>query len=193
VPATIASPDAQPPTPTIPLPLASADTTTASTEKPVVVAPPTVTDIPLTPLSAPADPNAGAGLSRATSRQLDALITAALTLLGTQYRLGGESPAFGFDCSGFVHYLFDQQQIDMPRTVAEQFLIGRRIDLKDLQKGDLLFFSTTAKGPTHVGIALGPTSAPEFVHAPGAGGAVRVERFDTSYWRPRLIGIRRVF
>jgi cell wall-associated NlpC family hydrolase len=124
--------------------------------------------------------------------QLDAVIKTALGLRGTRYRLGGESPRTGFDCSGFVRYVFDQHRLEVPRTVAEQFQAGRRIPVDQIRKGDLLFFSTTAKGPTHVGIALGPASLGEFVHAPGSGGAVRVERFDAAYWRGKLIGIRRI-
>jgi len=182
--------EAQPAAPTIPLPVTAADTTSATPEKPVAIAPPVVTDVPLVPASAP---NSSPPATTATTRQLESIVKMALALQGTQYRLGGESPGSGFDCSGFVHYVFDQQRIEVPRTVADQFQIGRTVEVKDIQKGDLLFFSTTAKGPTHVGIALGPSTPGEFVHAPGAGGAVRVERFDTPYWRTKLIGIRRLF
>jgi cell wall-associated NlpC family hydrolase len=116
----------------------------------------------------------------------------ALELQGTRYRLGGDSPESGFDCSGFVRFVFEQQQIELPRTVAEQYAVGKKVSLDDIREGDLLFFSTTAKGPTHVGIALGPDRPGEFVHAPDAGGSVRTEHFDTGYWRPKLVGVRRV-
>lgn len=116
----------------------------------------------------------------------------ALAQQGRHYRLGGETPASGFDCSGLVRYAFEQHQIELPRTVSEQYHAGRKIAIEDIRKGDLLFFATTAKGPTHVGIALGPASLGEFVHAPGSGGTVRIERFDTAYWRRKLIGVRRI-
>lgn len=126
------------------------------------------------------------------ARQLDAVMKTALGLQGTRYRPGGDTPSSGFDCSGFVRYVFEAHAIDVPRTVAEQYQMGRKVKIEDIRKGDLLFFATTAKGPTHVGIALGPASLGEFVHAPGSGGAVRVEHFDTAYWRRKLIGIRRI-
>ena len=68
----------------------------------------------------------------------------------------------------------------------------RRSRPTTMRAGDLLFFSTTAPGPTHVGIALGPLAPGEFVHAPGTGGAVRIERFDTAYWRARFVGAKRL-
>jgi cell wall-associated NlpC family hydrolase len=137
-------------------------------------------------------PGSGIPASAATTRRLDAVMKTALALRGTNYRLGGETPASGFDCSGFVRYVFERHQVGVPRTVAEQYEFGRKIKIEDIREGDLVFFATTAKGPTHVGIAIGPASPGEFVHAPGSGGAVRVEHFDTAYWRNKLVGVRRV-
>jgi cell wall-associated NlpC family hydrolase len=128
-------------------------------------------------------PASGAGL---------ALLDTALALLGTSYRLGGQDPASGFDCSGLVRYVFAQHAIDVPRTVTEQFAVGRVVAPGEVRAGDLLFFTTTSPGPTHVGIALGPVGQGEFVHAPGTGGAVRIERFDTPYWRARWLGAKRL-
>src|SRR6478735_4749433 len=103
------------------------------------------------------------------------------------------APGLGaaFDCSGLVRYVFEHYQVDRPRTVAEQYQSGRRVQIDDVQAGDLLFFSTIGPGATHVGIALGPSGPGEFIHAPGDGGAVRVEHFDSPYWRSRLVGVRR--
>lgn len=116
----------------------------------------------------------------------------ALDLTGVDYRFGGEDPATGLDCSGLVRFVFARHQIDVPRTVAEQFDAGRRIDPRDVQAGDLLFFSTIGRGATHVGIALGASAPGQFVHAPGTGSVVRVERYDSPYWRDRLVGARRI-
>lgn len=138
----------------------------------------------------PAGPSAPPLLS-VTER--DGMLQSALALVGTPYQLGGDTPEAGLDCSGFVRYVFGLQHVDVPRTVTEQFAEGRRVSLGDLRAGDLIFFSTTARGATHVGIALGDRFQGEFVHAPGAGGAVRIERFDTAYWWPRIVGVRRVF
>lgn len=117
------------------------------------------------------------------------VIRAASLLQGIRYRLGGESPLDGFDCSGFVRYVYGRVRIPLPRTVTEQFVFGRTIRSRDVREGDLVFFSTTSPGPSHVGIAVGNGT---FIHAPGASGVVRVERLDAPYWQSRLVAARRV-
>jgi hypothetical protein len=117
-----------------------------------------------------------------------ALVGTALQLRGVPYRDGGGDP-FGFDCSGFTQYVFAQHSIGLPRAVRDQFKEGDVVDLKDLAPGDLLFFSTTESGASHVGIAVG---SDEFVHAPSSTGVVRVERLSSSYWSQRYLGARRV-
>jgi peptidoglycan DL-endopeptidase CwlO len=112
----------------------------------------------------------------------------ALQLRGAPYRNGGADPA-GFDCSGFVWYVFAQHGLAVPRTVLEQFQAGQTIEASDLQPGDLVFFSTTSTGASHVGIAIGGDS---FVHAPSSSGVVRVERLGAPYWASRFIGARRI-
>ena len=112
----------------------------------------------------------------------------ALQLRGAPYRNGGADPA-GFDCSGFVWYVFAQHGLGVPRTVLEQFQAGQTIEPSDLQPGDLVFFSTTSTGASHVGIAIGGDS---FVHAPSSSGVVRVERLGAAYWASRFIGARRI-
>ena len=112
----------------------------------------------------------------------------ALTLRGSPYRLGGGDPA-GFDCSGLVQYVFGQHGIQLPRTVTEQFRVGSTVNAADVKAGDLVFFSTTTPGASHVGIAVGGGA---FVHAPTSSGVVRVENLGSSYWGPRFIGARRV-
>lgn len=112
----------------------------------------------------------------------------ALALRGAPYRDGGADPG-GFDCSGFVQYVFAQHALPLPRAVSDQFRAGRSVDPSDVAPGDLIFFSTVAPGPTHVGIVLG---GDEFVHAPSGRGEVRVERLSAPYWSKRLVGVRRV-
>jgi cell wall-associated NlpC family hydrolase len=112
----------------------------------------------------------------------------ALALRGAPYKNGGADPD-GFDCSGFTWYVFAQHGITLPREVREQFRIGEAVNVDRLAAGDLVFFSTVAPGPSHVGISIG---GDEFVHAPSSAGIVRVERLSSGYWLPRLVGARRI-
>jgi cell wall-associated NlpC family hydrolase len=112
----------------------------------------------------------------------------ALSLRGAPYRNGGNDPS-GFDCSGFVKYVFSQNGVAVPRTVTEQFHAGHQVSDPQLEPGDLVFFSTVSAGASHVGIAIG---GDEFVHAPSGAGSVRVERMSAPYWATRFIGARRV-
>lgn len=132
-------------------------------------------------------PMPGARPSPVTS-DVDALIGTALDLRGVPYRDGGSDPQ-GFDCSGFTQYVFGQHGVALPRAVREQFREGQRVDVDDLEAGDLLFFSTTGPGVSHVAIAVGGDT---FVHAPSSTGVVRVERLSSSYWSRRFVGARRL-
>ena len=117
-----------------------------------------------------------------------ALVGTALEFRGVPYRTGGTSPE-GFDCSGFTQFVFAQYHVALPREVRDQFRTGQTVSLDNLAPGDLLFFSTTEPGASHVGIAVG---FDEFVHAPNSTGVVRVERLSSSYWSQRFLGARRV-
>jgi hypothetical protein len=112
----------------------------------------------------------------------------ALEFRGVPYRNGGAAPD-GFDCSGLVWYVFGRHGLALPRTVEDQYRIGDTIEAARLEAGDLVFFSTTSPGASHVGIVIGGDA---FVHAPSSTGVVRVERLDSSYWSQRFIGARRV-
>jgi len=119
----------------------------------------------------------------------DPLLATALALRGTPYSNGGSEPSRGFDCSGFVQWVFGQNGTALPREVREQYAEGRRISRDDVQPGDLVFFETVSSGASHVGIALG---GGEFVHAPSSRGVVRVERYTSGYWATRWVGARRI-
>ena len=117
-----------------------------------------------------------------------ALSGTALSLRGAPYRDGGADPA-GFDCSGFVRYVYEQHGVAMPRQVRDQFRVGKTVDRAQLEPGDLVFFSTVAPGASHVGIVIG---GDQFVHAPSERGVVRVESLGAQYWASRFIGAKRV-
>ncbi len=116
------------------------------------------------------------------------VVETALSFRGTPYRNGGSDPA-GFDCSGLTQWVFAAHGIALPRDVQDQFKIGRKVKLDDLEPGDLIFFHTIARGPSHVGIVI---DGDQFVHAPSSNGVVRVERISSSYWSRRVVGVRRV-
>jgi cell wall-associated NlpC family hydrolase len=140
------------------------------------------------PASAAVEPSAE-GLPSASGDPY-AVSGTALSLQGAPYRNGGTDPS-GFDCSGFVWYVFDRHGIHVPRTVEEQFQAGAHVDNAEVRAGDLLFFDTAGAGgrATHVAISIG---GDQFVHAPSTKGQVRVERLASSYWGPRFLEARRV-
>lgn len=117
-----------------------------------------------------------------------ALSGTALALRGAPYRMGGDDPS-GFDCSGFVQYVYQQHGVPMPREVRQQFRVGKSVDRARLEPGDLVFFSTVAPGASHVGIIIG---GDQFVHAPSERGVVRVENLSSQYWSARYVGAKRV-
>ena len=118
----------------------------------------------------------------------EAVVRTALGFRGVPYRDGGSDPS-GFDCSGFVQYVFAQHGLGLPREVREQFRLGEDVDLRRIEPGDLVFFATVTPSASHVGVAIG---GDEFVHAPSSRGRVRVERLSGGYWAARLVGVRRV-
>jgi cell wall-associated NlpC family hydrolase len=140
------------------------------------------------PGTAPGKAPSTAAPSTAAPVDAYALTGTALSLRGTPYRNGG-SDRSGFDCSGFTQYVFAQYGLALPREVREQYRFGQPVAADHVAAGDLLFFSTTDPGVSHVAIALG---GDEFVHAPSSSGVVRVERLRSSYWAPRFVGARRM-
>lgn len=117
-----------------------------------------------------------------------AIVGTALALRGTPYRNGGADQD-GFDCSGFTQFVFGQYGIALPRAVRDQYQQGKPIDQAELAPGDLVFFTTTEPGASHVAIVVG---GDEFIHAPSSTGVVRVEHLSSSYWSQRYLGARRM-
>ena len=142
-----------------------------------------------TPGATPTNPGAtGATGPTGTPPIAYSIAGTALSLRGAPYRNGGSDPS-GFDCSGFVRYVFSQHGVTMPRTVTDLYRAGRQVSETQVEPGDLVFFSTVAPGASHVGIAIG---GDQFVHAPSSTGEVRVERMSAPYWATRFVGARRV-
>ncbi len=108
--------------------------------------------------------------------------------LGVTYRYGGTN-ANGLDCSGFVQIVFAELGLKLPRTSALQFQAGIEVAREDLQEGDLVFFDTTGRGVSHVGIYLKDN---QFIHAASNPGKVTISSLSEKYWQPKYLGARRV-
>ena len=140
---------------------------------------------PATAQPAPATAPAGTRAMQAN----DVLIRA-ISLVGTPYVWGGNTPESGFDCSGLVNYVFrDMLDMALPRTSRDlAALQGPRIASGQLASGDLVFFGVGGS-VSHVGIYVGEG---RFVHAPNSGGTVRLDRLDGAWWRDHYTGARRL-
>ncbi len=114
----------------------------------------------------------------------------AMALVGVPYRWGGNNPDVGFDCSGLVRYVVDRAaSVQLPRTTAEMSGRGESIEPDEIAPGDLIFFNTTGRPHSHVGIYVGKL---RFVNAPSTGGTVRLDYLTNPYWAKHFDGIRRV-
>ncbi|GAW69006.1 peptidoglycan-binding protein LysM [Geoanaerobacter pelophilus] len=119
---------------------------------------------------------------------LKELKKSAYGFLGTRYRFGGSSRS-GIDCSSFVQHVFRDLEVALPRTAREQFEVGNAVAPGDLQKGDLIFFATYASYPSHVGIYLGNN---KMIHASSRDRRVVISSLNTSYYRSRFLGAKRI-
>ena len=118
------------------------------------------------------------------------LVMQAMGLLGVPYKRGGTSEEKGFDCSGFVRYMYEKSVgLVLPRRAEEQAKVTEEISRSELKPGDLVFFNTLKRTFSHVGIYVGDG---KFIHAPRPGKAVRVDDMREAYWQQRFNGARRV-
>ena len=128
-----------------------------------------------------------------TGRMTDvrkALIAMAMGLRDIRYVRGGHDPATGFDCSGFVRYVFAHAiGMQLPTNSASQFLSGLKVNRADMKPGDLVFFHTRGKrGISHVGIYI---SDGNFIHSPASGESVQISSLDDAYWAKHFAGAKR--
>lgn len=135
----------------------------------------------------PVSPTRATVASPAANPFGEEIVLQALAHIGTPYRYGGHTPR-GFDCSGLVWWVHRELGIRVPRTAAEQFATAAHVDRSALAPGDLVFFSTSGHGVSHVGIYTGDG---RFVHAPQSGRPVTVSALDEDYYREHMVGAGR--
>ncbi|GHI01211.1 C40 family peptidase [Neobacillus kokaensis] len=120
-----------------------------------------------------------------SSINADELISEAKKYIGVSYVWGGTTPA-GFDCSGFLNYVFNKKGISIARTVAALWDAGTSVS--NPQKGDIVYYNTFGKGPSHAGIYIGDN---KFIHA-GTSTGVMITDMNNSYWKTRYLGAKSV-
>lgn len=114
------------------------------------------------------------------------MIQTAKQYIGTSYVWGGTSPD-GFDCSGYIQYVYDESGVTIPRTAAEIWNFATPVDNPSV--GDLVFFETYQPGPSHLGIYLGNG---DFIHA-GTSRGVEISNVEENpYWKERYLGAKRI-
>jgi len=118
-----------------------------------------------------------------SKKEVPGIIATAKDYIGVPYVFGGDTPA-GFDCSGYLEYVFAKHGIRIPRTADEQYKLGKLVEPDDLEAGDLVFFTTYEPGASHCGIYLGNGN---FIHASTSRG-IRVDNLDNTYWASRYYG-----
>lgn len=141
------------------------------------------------PAIVPPVPETRAAESQPASAVANLLIHA-LSMIGVQYKFGGNSAEHGFDCSGFVRYVFQEAAgLNLPRDSYGMSKQGASVDLNQLVPGDLLFYNTLRRRFSHVAIYIGEG---RFVHAPSRGKSVEIVDMSDRYWKTRFNGARRL-
>lgn len=117
------------------------------------------------------------------------IISVAKKYLGAPYKFGGTSTRTGIDCSAYVNKVFKSFNVHLPRTARDIYKEGEWVDRNELRKGDLVFFTTYAKFPSHVGIYMGDD---KFIHASSAAKKVTITNLNRRYYQKRFIGAKRI-
>jgi len=116
--------------------------------------------------------------------KVPALLSTAKQYIGVPYQFGGTTPK-GFDCSGFLQFVFAKHGLNIPRLADDQYNLGLRTSsVSQLVPGDLVFFTTYTEGVSHCGIYVGNG---QFIHTSSSKG-VRIDSLSDSYWKPRYVG-----
>lgn len=126
-------------------------------------------------------------LSYRGTQWASSLIGLARRFIGTRYRWGATGPS-AFDCSGFLQYVYARMSVTLPRTTYAMFHAGRPVPAEELKPGDMVFFTTYRRGPSHAGIYIGDG---QFIHSSSGFGSVTITPLSKDYYRKRYLGARR--
>lgn len=140
------------------------------------------------PRRKPAEDTSRGELTSRKGKAIHTVITTCRSYMGVPYVWGGEDPS-GFDCSGYIQYVFGKHGIHLPRTADIQFNVGTVVKRGDEKPGDLVFFETYYPGPSHVGVYLGRDY---FIHASSSRG-VTIDRLSSDFFGQRYLGAKRNF
>ena len=126
--------------------------------------------------------------AQSLNRDQTNILSIAKELLGTKYRFGGTNPSTGFDCSGYVAYVYKKATgLSLPRQSRDQMEAGRPVS-SSLRPGDMVYFKISNPNSWHTGIYMGKG---EFIHAPRTPGRVNIQDMNLPYWKKRFFGARR--
>jgi len=126
--------------------------------------------------------------SSTPSSQANGALRCAMNQMGKCYTLGGCSPSKGFDCSGLIYWAYRANGVKVPRVTTDQAQAGREVTSP--LAGDIMVFRTGGSGTgLHTGIYAGGS---KFVHSPKPGAKIRLDSVKNSYWKKRLVSVRRV-
>ncbi|UQZ91006.1 hypothetical protein C4J81_17995 [Deltaproteobacteria bacterium Smac51] len=120
-------------------------------------------------------------------KRVDNVLKTAFSQVGNPYRYGGNSPETGFDCSGFVRWVYKQYDVELPRTSGNMIAVGTPVSRDELRPGDLVFFGR--KRVSHVGIYTGNN---KFIHSPRTGKSIQESHLDYRGRGERYLGARRI-
>lgn len=124
---------------------------------------------------------------------ITSLLSEARRYLDTPYLFGGTDPATGFDCSGFLDYVYTRKGFSLPRTSREQAQAGREIPKDAARPGDLVYFTHDGDTVQHIGMVISePGEDLAMIHASSSQGVTETNVDASSYWSPRMLGVRRV-
>lgn len=136
------------------------------------------------------------GVTQSISKKTEKITKEAQKLHGVKYKYAGKTPKTGFDCSGFVAYVFEKVDVALSGSSTDQSKKGKKVSLKELKKGDLMFFkgrNTNSKKVGHVAIVVENKSGKiKITHATSSKGVMTQTYNDSPYWTSRFLFGRRI-